>query len=193
MMELEDLPRPNAEGFWATGDLGSFDQDGFLSIQGRKSDTFKTSTGRWVNPTRVEDCLRRIPYIDHAVILGANRKAAVAVLSVDTKKLNNRSGGSLSTGSRDPRSGMDTQTQAMLLADLDKVLEAVSPHERPAAVLIVRTGFSIAGGELTTNLKLRRAEVERKYAREVENLYQTLGQSKGHPAALPGRLPISLA
>jgi long-chain acyl-CoA synthetase len=193
MMGLEDLPRPNAEGFWATGDLGSLDQDGFLSIQGRKSDTFKTSAGRWVNPTRVEDCLRRIPYVEHAVILGAYRKATVAVLSVDTKQLNNRSGGNLTADCRDTGRGMDTQTQVMLLADLDKVLEAVPPHERPAAVLIVTTGFSIAGGELTTNLKLRRAEVERKYAREVENLYQTLGQSKGHPAALPGQLPIRVA
>ena len=50
-----ELPAPDDRGFWATGDYGEFDADGFLRVRGRKSDAFKLSTGRWVAPAGIED------------------------------------------------------------------------------------------------------------------------------------------
>ena len=88
---------------------------------------------------------------------------------------------------------MDKWTEAKLVADLERVLESVPPHERPAGVLLVSTGFSIGGGELTTNLKLRRAEVERKYGAEIESLYRRLDQLSSRAGALSHGLVVQIA
>ena len=173
-----DAPQPDADGFWATGDLGSFDQDGFLSVRGRKSDTFKTSTGRWISPARVEERLRRLPYIEHATIVGANRKVPIALVCLKTGLARERSSVLAAPAQAGAAGdGSLAAIEATLSGDLPRTLDSCPHHEQPAAVLILRTPFSVDGGELTTNLKLRRAEVERKYATAIETVYRRLDQS----------------
>jgi long-chain acyl-CoA synthetase len=192
---LNEHPRMTSatpDDYWATGDLGSFDEDGFLSVHGRKSDNFKTSTGRWVSPARVEERLRRIPHVEHAVVLGAGRKAVAAILCLDPRYSEQPTSAvtddNRSTGSAKAHSA----AKENLIAALNEVLADLPAHERPAAVFLLRTGFSIAGGELTTNLKLRRAEVEKKYALELEKLYRAL-DARPSSESTPQPLVVEIA
>ena len=76
-----------ADGFLATGDYAQFDADGFLALTGRKSEIFKTSTGRRIAPVKIEALISRLPYVEHAVIFGAGKPFLVALLSLDPGQL----------------------------------------------------------------------------------------------------------
>ncbi|HEY3196411.1 MAG TPA: AMP-binding protein [Nitrospirales bacterium] len=139
------------DGFWRSGDLGAFDEDGFLRITGRKNELFKTSTGRWVSPAEIEACLRRIWYVDHAVALGAGRKTVIAVLCVQP-----------------------SAHTASIEMDIATVMQDIAAYQRPAGVLITRQSVTIEGGGLTTNLKLRRKAVETKYEEALGKLFDAV-------------------
>ena len=172
-------------GFLATRDLGEFESDGFLRITGRKSDVFKSPTGRWVNPSEIEGRLACVPYIEHVIVSGAGREATVAVVSVAASWLQSRLGGG-TLFSDDPGIGPDEQRRISLLrVDVAAALCDLPPHQRLAGVLVVSSdAFSIAGGELTTNLKIRRTHVERKFAAAIEQLYRAIGRTASSDASI---------
>lgn len=156
-----DLERSHNENeaqidrFWQSDDLGALDKDGFLRITGRKTELFKTSTGRWVSPDEIEARLRRIPYIDHAVVLGAGRKAVIALLCV-----------------------LPSARTASIKKDVAAVMQDIAVYQRPAGVLITRQSLTIDGGELTTNLKLRRNVVETNYKEALGRLFDIVERRK---------------
>ena len=175
-------------GFLATRDLGEFDADGFLRITGRKADVFKSSAGRWVSPSEIEARLTRMPYIEHAIASGAGREATIAVVSVAPSWLPSR----LDEGvpfSDDP--GIDAHERrriSQLRSDVMSALSDLPSHQQLAGVLVVSSGaFSIAGGELTTNLKIRRAQVESKFGAAIEQLHRVIGRT------VPSRASIVVA
>ena len=169
--------RPDAEDFWPTGDLGTLDAEGYLSVTGRKSDTFKTATGRWVSPARIEERLGRLPYVLHAVVVGAGRKAVAVLLSVDAPALRTRMKSGPPT--RGAKSGWGEAEAAALGNDILEKCGGLASHEQPAAVLVTADPFTIAGGELTTNLKIRRKAIATKYAAAVDRLFAELERSGG--------------
>lgn len=155
--------RLDADGFWHTGDEGQFDDDGFLRLRGRLSDAFKLSTGRWVNPIDVEQRLRSLAWIEQAAAAGEGRKAVVAILDVA------------------PAARPDfelPQAARSRLAAIAASLSGLTDYQQPLGFLIVSERFSINGGELTTNLKLRRRAVAEKYSRELAELYSELETGK---------------
>jgi len=147
--------KAESDRFWQSGDLGVLDEDGFLRITGRKTELFKTSTGRWVSPAEIEARLRRIPYIDHAIALGAGRKAVIALLCVQS-----------------------SARTVLIKQDVAAVMQDIAAYQRPAGVLIVRQSLTIEGGELTTNLKLRRKALETKYEEALGRLFAAVERSK---------------
>jgi len=155
-----DSIQPDREGFWATGDLGEFTPDGFLRLRGRKSESFKTSGGHWIVAGNVETLLQQIPYVEHAVLAGSSEHALTAILNIDLARFRgNASASELS---------FDECTR--IAVDAGDALAAVPRYSRPAALLVVTTAFSVAGGELTTNLKLRRALVIEKFKPQLARL-----------------------
>lgn len=165
-------PGPDAQGFWATGDYGELDADGFLRITGRKSEVFKLSTGRWVAPAGLEGVLRRLPYVEHAIALGAGRPFVVALLSIGSGRIVRGAPGDVDPAhATAPPAG---ETDKLIRRDVRAATSALPPHERPAGVLVTTRQFTIEGGELTSNLKLRRVVVEREFATEIERLFAVL-------------------
>jgi len=145
------------EGFYMTGDLGEWDDDGYLRLIGRSGDLFKTSTGRRVAPVGVEAELRRVPGIDQAVLVGAGRKCPVALCTVAA-------------------GGADAPARRCLIDALAKCVARIAEHERPRGIALLDRPFSIEHGELTPNLKLRRAAIEALHARRIDALYRRLDE-----------------
>jgi long-chain acyl-CoA synthetase len=163
---------PDATGFWGTADYGEFDPDGFLRVIGRKSEVFKLSTGRWITPAAIEALLRRLPYVEHALVVGADHRFVVAILAVDSARL--------SAGTA-PRHLASAAKRALAGDPCDVVRRDVlaataglPPHERPVGVLVTASRLTIEGGELTSNLKLRRSVVRAKYAAAIDGIYAAL-------------------
>lgn len=170
-----DIDSPlDAEAYLHTGDYARVDADGYVWLTGRKSEIFKTSTGRRVAPTPVEAALKQLAYVEHAVLFGRNRPVPVALLSLNTESL------------PDARTG-EARRPSLLEAigrDVAATCASLPASQRPAGVLLTRRGFSIAGGELTSNLKLRRGSIEDKYSADLDTLYLALARSTEHSHCL---------
>jgi long-chain acyl-CoA synthetase len=157
-----------SDGFWPTGDCGAQDADDYLSVSGRKSELFKLSTGRWVVPGPIEERLRRAPGVDQAILLGAGKKVTVALILV-SPETRGKLGGFASGGS------LSSEEERALRQGVEGALGGVPSHARPAGLLVTTSGFSVAGGELTSNLKLRRYAIEAKYRQALDNLFAGIG------------------
>lgn len=164
----------DAEGYLHTGDFARRDEAGFIWLTGRKSEVFKTSTGRRIAPVPIESAIKRLGYVEHAVLFGRNRPFPIVLLSIDPLRLPHASG-------NDPLPGAVRQSIG------DDLAEACVPfpsYQRPAGALVVSRPFGIATGELTSNLKLKRGVIELKYSNEINTLYETLAQSAEHSQCL---------
>lgn len=155
----------DSDGFLHTGDYATLDADGYLWLTGRKSEIFKTSTGRRVAPVPIEARIRKLPYIDHCVVLGRDRVVPIVLANVNRNLLS-------CDGSAD--SPLPTSSLQRIAHDTRVVCADLSPNDHPAAILLIASSFSIAGGELTANLKLRRANIEKKYSDQIDRLYAEL-------------------
>lgn len=164
----------DAEGFLHTGDLGEFTAAGHLRLTGRKSEVFKTSTGRKIAPSGVEARLKRIPGIDHAVVFGAGRKAIVALVTPAPE---------LAAGLSDPSAFADFARA--IAAGVRKVMDGEQDYLRPAGLLVARTGLTIESGELTSNLKLRRKAIEENRRGALDALFARLDRADGTPFLEP--------
>lgn len=162
-----------ANGYLATGDYAEIDSDGCITLKGRKSEVFKTSTGQRIAPAGIESCLRRIAYVENAVVFGAGRKVPVALISVAKNAL---PGQAREDGhaSEEKAARLRPDCLDSLRKDIAKELALLPGHQRPAGIVITTDPFTIAGGELTANLKLRRKNVEQKYQIHLERIYREM-------------------
>lgn len=156
------------EGFLATGDLGVIDQAGYLALVGRKSEIFKTSTGRKIAPIGIEAKLKRIEGIDQVVVVGAGRKTPAALITLTPNP-----NGSL------PDADRLRATAQRIAAQVNQVLEDETEYARPAGLAVTRRAFSMEAGELTSNLKLRRKVIEANYQGVLEALFSRLETGQG--------------
>ena len=101
---------------------------------GRKSEIFKLSTGRWIAPAAIEALLRRLPYVEHAMALGAGHRFVVAILAIDSARL------SVGTAQRSlaglAKQSLAHDPGAVVRRDVLAATAGLPPHERPAGMLV---------------------------------------------------------
>lgn len=152
--------RLNAEGYLATGDYAVIDQEGFIRLTGRKSEVFKTSTGRKIAPLSIEVLLQNHAQIEHVVIFGESRKFLVALVMLGVKRFDNEDN-VMSFGSG-------------LAKELGQAVSGLPDYKRPAGLVLSFRSLTIENQELTANLKLRRKAIWQRYAPIIEELYAAL-------------------
>ena len=158
--------------WFATGDLGALDEDGYLTITGRKKDILVTSGGKNVSPAVLEDRLRSRPPIGQCVVVGDNRPFVAALITLDPESVAHwltvrklPADTPMSEVVRDPRIRADVQKA------VDYANEAVSRAESVRAFTLVEGEFTEDNGLLTPSLKVKRHAVTAAYAEEIEALY----------------------
>jgi long-chain acyl-CoA synthetase len=160
-----------ARGWLRTGDLGSLDADGYLTITGRKKDIIITSSGKNVTPTNIEAALRERPLISQAVIYGEARPYLVALLTLDADELPalaERIG-----APADPAAlAADERVRALLQAEVDQVNERFARIEQIKRFAVLDRDLTQAAGELTPTLKVKRAAVYDLHRDTFERLYR---------------------
>ncbi|GAA2157270.1 AMP-dependent synthetase/ligase [Kitasatospora kazusensis] len=161
------------DGWFATGDLGTLDADGFIVITGRKKEIIVTAGGKNVAPAVIEDRIRAHALVGEVMVVGDRRPFIACLVTVDEeffpkwKELNGKpAAATLAELSED----------ADLLAALQSAVDdgnlAVSHAEAVKKFRLLDTSFSEASGYLTPSLKLKRNLVLKDYAAEIEALYQ---------------------
>jgi long-chain acyl-CoA synthetase len=162
------------DGWLHTGDLGSLDADGFLSITGRKKDLMVLSNGKKVAPTHLEGLLIADPCIDQAVVCGEGRNFLTALL---VPHWGNVIEALRAEGGPVPKADLETlaehpAVQALLEKRVRAALADLSRMEQIKKFLVLPRPFSVEADEMTVSLKLRRNVVLAKYAERLGALYR---------------------
>ena len=151
------LPELTAEsftedGFLKTGDMGEIDQDGYLRITGRIKELFKTSKGKYVAPSPIENQLISNPYIGQACVTGSEfpQPFALVMLSEEVRGL-----------------AADGEGRGTIQSELETLIEQVNqdldPHERMAFLAVVKDQWEIDNGMITPTMKIKRHVIEKTY------------------------------
>jgi long-chain acyl-CoA synthetase len=160
------------DGWFKTGDLGAVDDDGFLTITGRKKEIIVTAGGKNVAPAVLEDQLRANPLISQAMVVGDARPFIGALITIDSeafdgwKQRNSKPAGA---------SVSDLDTDPDLVAEVDAAVKqanlAVSHAESIRKFCILPVDFTEDTGELTPTLKVKRKVVAEKFAHDIDAIY----------------------
>jgi long-chain acyl-CoA synthetase len=160
------------DGQWfRSGDLGRLDDEGFLYITGRKKELIVTAGGKNVAPAVLEDRLRAHPLVSQCMVVGDNQPFIASLITIDQDMLkgwiaaNNKSGATLETLINDP------DLVAVIQTAVDEANKAVSKAESIRKFTILPTDFTIAGGQLTAKLSLKRHVIGEQYAAEIAALF----------------------
>ncbi len=160
------------EGWFHTGDIGTLDGEGYLTITDRKKDLLVTSGGKKIAPQPIESVLKQSPLIAEAVILGDRRKYAAALIVPDFNALERR----LKDLGRPPADRATLVSRADVLALYQEIVDALNlelaQFERIKRIALLPREFSMDSGELTPTLKVKRKVVEDTWREQIEELYR---------------------
>ncbi len=160
------------DGWLHTGDLGSLDEEGFLRVTGRKKEIIVTAGGKNVAPAVLEDRLRAHPLISQCMVVGDRRPFVACLITLDAEALEHWK---RQHGKPETATVADLKSDPDLLADIqaavDDANQAVSRAESIRKFRLLTEDFTTDNGYLTPSLKVRRAEVAKAFAAEIDELY----------------------
>ncbi|WP_326698108.1 AMP-dependent synthetase/ligase [Streptomyces sp. NBC_01754] len=166
-------PAPYLEdGWFPTGDLGELDEDGYLTITGRKKDILITSGGKNVTPAPLEDWLRAHPLVGQCMVVGDGKPFISALITLEPdglahwRRMRGKEGVPLRELVR------DEELRTMLRRAVDEANRLVSRAESIREFTVLPVEFTEEGGHLTPSLKLKRDAVTRDFAAEIEEMYR---------------------
>ena len=158
------------EGWLATGDLGSIDAEGFVTITGRKKDIIITSSGKNITPSNIENALKQTRWISEALVYGDNRPYLVALLTLDADEVP-KLAEQLGISPNVPAMANDERVRAEIQNAVDAVNGRFAQIEQIKRFAILNREMTQQRGELTPTLKVKRAFVYAQFKGIFDSLY----------------------
>lgn len=162
------------DGWFHTGDIGEMDSDGFLKITDRKKSLFKSSGGKYVAPTHIEELVSNLPYVDQILVVGNERMYVTALIVPDVNELKNLA----KKININIEFESDLFTNPIILKTIEKDIndtqKNLASYEKIRKFSLLQTPFTIESGELTPTLKVKRKYVEEKYKHLIDNMYHKI-------------------
>ncbi|GAC1570870.1 MAG: long-chain fatty acid--CoA ligase [Candidatus Elarobacter sp.] len=158
-----------ADGWFETGDIGTFDAAGHLVITDRKKELFKSSGGKWISPARIETAIKRSIYIGQAMAFGNNRPhpAVLVAPNWDLVRSKLHLGAAVSTAEM----SVDERVRALMLREAAEHTADLARYEQIRRIAILPRDLTVEGGELSPTLKIKRRVVEQRYAGLMSDAY----------------------
>lgn len=151
------------DGWFKTGDLGSIDDDGYLSIIGRAKEILVTAGGKNVSPAGTENAVSALASVGQCMLVGDGRPFISALVTMDP----------------DERANGRRPDEAKLLREITAAFQecnsALSRPEQVKKFIVLDGDFSEDNGMVTPSLKVKRHEVEHVYRKQIESLYRSAG------------------
>jgi long-chain acyl-CoA synthetase len=169
------------DGEWfKTGDIGEFDEDGYLSITGRKKEIIVTAGGKNVSPAQLEDPIRANPIVDQVIVVGEQKPFISALVTLDPEMLPVW----LNNNGEDPTMSIaDAARHPKVIAEIQHAVDAanasVSRAESIRKFVILTRDLTEASGHLTPKLSIKRNVILADFAREIEGMYQGAPATEG--------------
>jgi long-chain acyl-CoA synthetase len=166
-----------ADGWFKTGDIGSLDEEGFLSVTDRKKDLIKTAGGKFIAPQPLENALKHNAMITEAVVVGDKRKFAAVLIVPYFQLLED-----WAHTNQIPFSGREElvshpKVQSLYTGIIEDLNRHLAQFEKLKKIILLSEEFTTADGTLTASMKLRRRAVEERYRGRIDAMYYETEQS----------------
>jgi long-chain acyl-CoA synthetase len=159
------------DGYFRSGDLGALDSEGFLTITGRKKELIVTAGGKNVAPAVLEDRVRAHPLVSQCMVVGDNKPFIAALVTLDAEAIKGWSATNKKAGTSIPDLAKDPDLIAVIQTAIDDANKAVSRPESIRKFTILPIDFTIADGQLTAKMSVKRHVVANQFAREINELF----------------------
>ena len=159
------------DGWFRTGDIGTLDKDGFLSITDRKKELFKTSGGKYIAPQPIEQMIKGSRFVNQVVLIGNGRKFASALIVPDWERV--ESYAELKGLNTKDRSELCRHPRVIDLFErqVAALTTELANYESVKKVALIENELTIEGGELTPTMKVKRRVVDEKYKNLIDSIY----------------------
>jgi len=159
------------DGWFKTGDIGKIDKDGFLKITDRKKELFKTSGGKYIAPSPIEQMIKASRFVSQVVLIGNKRKFPAALIVPNFEQLRNYA--------KIKNLSIETNTEFcshpriidLIERQITELTKNLSHYERVKKIALLEDELTVEGGELTPTLKVKRRVVDEKYSGIIEKIY----------------------
>jgi long-chain acyl-CoA synthetase len=161
------------EGWFHSGDIGAFDEAGFLRITDRKKNLIITSGGKNIAPANIENLIMGSdPYISQAMVYGDRQKYLVALITLDEMALKQWAAGHGKGHLSFTQLTQDAEVVAMVQKTINKANQSLAQYETVKYFRILPEEVTVENGMLTPTLKLKRREVVAKYEGLIQEMYR---------------------
>ncbi len=164
-------PERTDHGWFPTGDIGALDQEGYLTITGRKKDLLVTSGGKNVAPAPLENWLRAHPLVSQCLVLGDARPHLTALITLEREGLAHWQRMHRKEGATVAELAVDGDLRRNLQQAVDDANRLVSHAEGIRDFTVLTGDFTEESGHLSPSLKLKRHVIVRDFATEIDALY----------------------
>jgi long-chain acyl-CoA synthetase len=160
------------DGWFRTGDIGEIDEDGFLKITDRKKELFKTSGGKYIAPSPIEQMLRSSRFVNQAVLVGDGRKFPAALIVPNFEMLESYA----RIKELDIKTPAEFCTHPRIIDLFKRQIESVTSglghFEKVKGFALLERELSVEHGEMTPTLKIKRRVIDERYRGEIERIYR---------------------
>jgi len=159
------------DGWFRTGDIGEIDQEGFLKITDRKKELFKTSGGKYIAPSPIEQMIRSSSFVSQAVLVGNERKFAAALIVPNFEMLDSYAKHKGFDRMSPDRYCSDDRIIDLFRRQVDAATGGLAKFETVKKIALLDKELSVEGGELTPTMKIKRRVIDSKYKELIDRLY----------------------
>ena len=160
------------DGWFATGDIGELDNDGFLRITDRKKDLIVTAGGKNIAPQNIENLLKTDRYISQAMVYGDRKKYLSAVLTLDVAETVQYAHAQGIAFHQPEELATHPQIHTLIENRVMQLNQRLAAYETVKRFIIAPSDFTPESGELTPTLKVKRKVVTQKYQTQLDQLYE---------------------
>ena len=159
------------DGWFRTGDIGEIDSDGYLRITDRKKELFKTSGGKYIAPSPIEQMIRSSRFVSQAVLIGNERNFATALIVPNFEMLDSYAKHKGFEQMNPEEYCRDPRIIDLFSRQIESVTAGLGKFETVKKFRLLDKEFTVEGGELTPTMKLRRRIVDEKYKALIDEMY----------------------
>lgn len=161
-----------ADGWFKTGDIGEIDRDGFLIITDRKKELFKTSGGKYIAPSPIEQMLRSSRFVNQAILVGNERKFPAALIVPNFEMLESYAKIKELKISTPGEFCVHPRIIDLITRQVDAATSGLSNYEKVKRFALIEVELSVENGELTPTLKIKRRVVDDRYRDVIDKIYR---------------------
>ena len=162
----------DSEGYFHTGDKGIIDEDGFLRLTGRVKEIFKTSMGKYISPSLVENKMLESPFINSIMVVGEGQKFAAALIVPNFEQVRVWSKDHQLTFANDIEMIQNKEVISLFRKEVDALNKSLGDYERVMRFELLPADFSAEKGEVTSTMKIRRNVIAEHYKDLIEGLFR---------------------